>query len=151
MGSLTARATPEVDVKFVLGDIDTLPFAQATFDALVCLDGFGALFSKIFRECYRVPRPGGGLAFLLNVPQTPGIRVETELNLAGFVDCYVESEQSHTTMRRWLAAYGRHATSHIGEIGLGYHAALTEEIASLLDHFERGRVKRLLISAVKPN
>jgi ubiquinone/menaquinone biosynthesis C-methylase UbiE len=149
LGGLSARAIPDADVKFVLGDIDTLPFAQGTFDALVCLDGFGALFSRIFRECYRVLRPGGGLAFLLNVPQTPDIQVEAELHMAGFVDCYVEGEQSHTTMRRWQAAYSRHAASHINEVGMAYHVALTEEIASLLDHFEKGRVQRLLISAMK--
>jgi ubiquinone/menaquinone biosynthesis C-methylase UbiE len=150
LSSLAVQGAPEVDAEFVLGDIDHLPFAQGRFDAVVCLDGFGALFSKIFRECYRVLRPGGGLAFMLNVPRTPEVRVETELSKAGFVDTYVASEQSHAVMRRWLAAYKRYATSHIDEIGMAYHVALTEEIASLLDHFAKGGVKRYLISAVKP-
>ena len=151
LGQGAARAAPTIDVNFVQGDVGRLPFGHGAFDAVVCLDGFGALFSEVFQECHRVLRPGGGLAFLLNLPQTPEIDADSEMKLAGFTEVHyqVTSEQSALTMRRWLAAYRKHARAHIAEVGRQYHRALTGELSSLLSQFKKGAVERLLITGVK--
>lgn len=151
LGRRAAQATPEAQVSFVLGDIGSFPFRREQFDAVVCLDGFGTLFSKVFHECYRVLRTGGGLAFLLNVPQTPDREAEAELRRVGFVhvSCQVVSEHAAPTMERWLAAYKRHARPHIAEVGMYYHQVLTDEIEALLTHFRKGTVERLLLSGMK--
>ena len=151
MGREAARAAPGADVDFVLGDIGRLPFGRESFDAVICLDGFGGLFSEVFQECHRVLRPGGGLAFLLNLPQTPEIDPFSEMEVAGFADvhCRLVSEQASLTMSRWLDAYRKHERSHIAEVGSRYHTALTGELVSLLDQFRRGAVERVLVSGVK--
>ena len=62
---------------YVRGDARTLPFADATFDAVCC---FGALYLvpepfAVAREMVRVLRPGGRIAVLTSyAPDIPGIR-----------------------------------------------------------------------------
>lgn len=62
---------------YVRGDARTLPFADATFDAVCC---FGALYLmpepfRVAREMVRVLRPGGRIAILTSyVPDQPAIR-----------------------------------------------------------------------------
>jgi SAM-dependent methyltransferase len=60
-----ARAAAEgLDVQFVEGDAESLPFADASFDAVLSV--FGAMFApdqhRVARELLRVCRPGGTIA-----------------------------------------------------------------------------------------
>ncbi len=47
--------------RFRTGDIENIPFADASFDLVLCIGVFGYLLSdqKAFREVYRVLKPGG--------------------------------------------------------------------------------------------
>ena len=68
------RAVAEgVDASFVVGDIQTLPFDDSSFD--VALSVFGLIFatdaSRAFDEMIRVLRPGGRALFSVWVPAGP--------------------------------------------------------------------------------
>lgn len=150
LAKLKARENAAVNLHFVVGEVGKLPFATASIDSIVCLDGFGADFSRVFDECRRVLRPNGALAFLLNVPRRQSGDVSRDLRCAGFEDVCAESvvDRASILMRRWLRAYKGRATEHIAEVGRYTHQALTWEMADLLERYHNGTVERLLLSGV---
>jgi ubiquinone/menaquinone biosynthesis C-methylase UbiE len=140
-----------VALQSVVGDITHPPFRPGSFDAVVCIDGFGAPFSQLFQECWDVLGPDGRLSFLLSFPTEVGLQVPGWLQETGFHDiqCQDLTAQAVPMLKRWLASYRRHAKAHVAEVGLPYHRALTEEMAALLRAFEHGNASRLLVSAAK--
>ena len=135
-----------------LADVRALPFGDATFDALVCLDGFGADFVTLAAETRRLLRPGGGLAVLLSLDAGVAEQVVATLAEAGLDGCFAESRNAEASvvMERWLAAYRRHERAHSAEVGKRYHRALVDEISELLDGYASGAVDRVLIGAHGP-
>ncbi len=134
---------------FALGDVRAMPFAGASFDALVCLDGFGADFATLAAEARRLLRPGGGLAVLLSLQRGVAQEVVATLAAGGLDGCFAEDRaaQAGAVMERWLGAYRRNARAHIAEVGERTHRALVDEIAELLAGYASGAVERVLIGA----
>lgn len=126
-GRIRAEAE-QLDVEFVEGDAENLPFANASFDAVVSI--YGAMFApdhrKTAAELARVCRPGGiiGLAswtpdgfigemfrlFSRYVPPTPGltppIRWGDEIHLSTIFGDSIVSMKSklRTTVFRFASA-----------------------------------------------
>lgn len=148
---VAARAARDTTA-FARADVRALPFAGATFDALVCLDGFGADFVTLAAEARRLLRPGGGLAVLLSLEAGVAEQVVATLAGAGLDGCFAESRSAEAgaVIERWLAAYRRHEREHIAEVGERYHHALVDEIAELLDGYASGAVERVLIGGRGP-
>ncbi len=145
-----ARESAAANLHFVVGDVGHLPFATSSIDSIVCLDGFGADFARVFVECRRVLRSGGALAFLLNVPRRQSAETSEDLRAAGFEDLCAESvvDRASILTQRWLRAYKCRAREHVAEVGRYTHRALTWEMADLLERYHNGSVGRLLISGV---
>lgn len=150
LGKLNS-STAAPGLNFVQGDIKHLPFLNQSFDAVVCLDGFGAGFTDVFQQCFRILRTGGSLAFLLNVALPSQTTLQTALRSAGFtcIACCPAGESSVTLMQTWLDSYHKHRRAHIREVGRQFHQALTEEMSGLLSQFKQQQVQRLFISAVR--
>jgi len=149
LGKHNARGV--ADIGFVQGDIKYLPFLHHSFDAIVSLDGFGSGFADVFQQCFRILRPGGSLAFLLNIPLQSLPSLQAALDSTGFVDirCHAADESTVTLMQNWLDCYHTHRRAHIREVGRQYHQALTGEIAELLEQFRQERMQRFYLSAFK--
>lgn len=136
----------------VAGDVSRLPFADCSFDGIVCLDGFSYTPGAMAWEAIRVLRPGGRLAFLVSLPRE-GIReMAWLLREAGFTDVRFED---HTTaseplLAAWLASFKRHAPQHIAEVGQRYHESLTGEIRRLLEGYRARTAVRVLLDAERP-
>lgn len=147
---LGARTRPgRGTIAFALADVRALPFADASFDALVCLDGFGADFGTLAAEARRLLKPGGGLAVLLSLERGVADQVVATLASAGLDECFAEDRtaEAGALLGRWLNAYRRHSRAHIAEVGERYHRALADEITELLDGYASGAVERVLIGA----
>lgn len=150
LAALNARRSARSNLDFIVGDVADLPLAPQSFDSIVCLDGFGTDFSRVFSQCRRALRPGGALAFLVNVRRTQAADIASELRDAAFDDVRAESVVEHASavLQRWLRAYKHQARAHIEEVGRHNHLALTSEIADLLERYRNGTVERLLVSGV---
>lgn len=134
---------------FALADVRRLPFATESFDAILCLDGFGADFPPLAADALRLLRPGGTLALLLSLPAGAASDAVRGFREAGADHSFWEDRTAEASvlMRRWLDAYRRHAREHIAEVGEHYHRGLADEIAGLLDAYASGTTERVLIVA----
>jgi ubiquinone/menaquinone biosynthesis C-methylase UbiE len=136
---------------FVLGDIKYLPFAPCSFNAIVCLDGFGASYTEVLQQCFSILKSGGNLTFLMNMTPQSRSDFETALRSTGFAYtkfCSV-GQGNISLMRAWLDSYQKHRHPHIRQVGRRFHRALTGEIAGFLKQFRRGCLQRLFVSAIK--
>lgn len=133
----------------VSGDVDTMPFATGSFDAVVSVDGFSYRPSLLMRECARVLRPDGRLGLLLSLAADRGAEIADTLADAGFKGVGLQqlTREASALLRRLRDAYRRHAREHVAEVGLRYHGALLDEIGALLEGYESGRTVRVLVTA----
>jgi SAM-dependent methyltransferase len=141
-----------VDLSNVAGDVSRLPFADRSFDGIVCLDGFSYTPGAMAWEAIRVLRPGGRLVFLVSLPGEGVGEMASSLREVGFTD--VRSEERSTVseplMAGWLASFERHAAQHAIEVGARYHESLAGEIRRLLDGYRAGTAVRVLLDAERP-
>jgi SAM-dependent methyltransferase len=74
-----AGATGVPGVHFDVGDVETLPYEDASFD--VAISSFGSIFAPrhaaVASELARVLKPGGTLAFTAWKPEGPNLRLMT--------------------------------------------------------------------------
>ena len=94
------RAQDAANVLLVQGVAERLPLGDAVVDLVVSNNGLNNVqdLRKALRECARVTRPGGRLAFTMNLPET----------MRGFYDVLEE-----TLASRGLAAVRPAVTAHI--------------------------------------
>lgn len=136
-------------VAFAVADLARLPFAPASLDGMLCIDGFGAGFDAVAAQAARLLRPGGGLAVLVSLPPEETARAVEAFGQAGLVDAFAEDRTASAAplMARWLAAYRRHREAHVRETGERIHRGLVEEIERLLAGYESGALGRVLLAA----
>jgi SAM-dependent methyltransferase len=128
--------------------VSRLPFADATFDALYCLDGFGSDFPSLAAEALRVLRPGNSFALLLNLPSTRIGEALSRLCDASASDVYVDyrTDSAAALTERWLDAYERHSRAHAREVGKDTHRLLVDGLRSLLDGYRAQAIQRVLLA-----
>lgn len=148
-GSGAAQRTA---AQFAAADLARLPFAPASLDGMICIDGFGAGFDAVAAQAARLLRPGGGIAILVSLPPEEPARAVEAFGQAGLVDAFAEDRTASAAplMARWLDAYSRHREAHVRETGERIHRGLVEEIERLIEGYESGTVVRVLLAARRP-
>ena len=139
-------------VGLAAANVRQLPFGAASFDAILCIDGFGADFAELASEAVPLLKRGGGLALLLSLEAGRADEVVRELWHAGAEHGFQEdvTASASVLMQRWLDAYRRHAPEHIAEVGARYHDSIVDELARLLSEYASGVTERVLIGAQRP-
>jgi len=89
-----ARKIEATTVEFRLGEIEHLPVADETVDVIIsnCVVNLSPDKPQVFREAYRVLRPGGRLMvsdLVLNGPLSDSVRKNVEM----YVGCISGAEQ----------------------------------------------------------
>jgi cyclopropane fatty-acyl-phospholipid synthase-like methyltransferase len=162
--------------RFVCSDArEPLPFADASFDALTCIDSFNHLYERerVLGEWQRVLRPGARLLFTNPITVTGMIRREEMIvrsgsmgefvftapgvddqlvRDAGFVDVRVEdvTENMSSVASRWRAARARHKDDLDRIEGTEENAAF-QHYMDVVDTLARERrLSRLAYLATKP-
>jgi SAM-dependent methyltransferase len=152
-----------------------LPFDDATFDALVCIDAWNHLYEReaVLREWYRVLRPGAKLLFTDPIVVTgrlrreemaarsdamgefvftpPGVD-EALVRAAGFVDVRVEdaTENMWEVPHRWRAAREQHRSQLDDVEGPEQNAAFQRFLAVVESLARERRLSRIAIVAQRP-
>lgn len=162
--------------RFVRADTrEALPFDDATFDALTCIDSFNHLYERdrVFAEWHRVLRSGAPMLFTDPITVTgplrreemitrsgsmgefvftpPGI-VEALLAEAGFVDVRVEdrTQNMDDVATRWHAARAAHAADLDTHEGAEANASMQHFFEVVARLARERRLSRLAYVARKP-
>jgi len=140
-----AREEGYTNVEFRLGEIEHLPVADGSVDCILsnCVINLSPDKAQVFRDAYRVLRPGGRLAISDTVATTPlPESVQRDLNLA--TGC-IAGAASVAEIEGWLAAAGFTA------IAIQPNEASRAVIRDWLPGHDLGRyVASATIEAVKP-
>jgi SAM-dependent methyltransferase len=133
------------NVEFRLGEIEHLPVADATVDALIsnCVINLSPDKAQVFREAFRVLRPGGRLA-ISDIVTTAPLPPEMLAEVALYTGC-VAGAASVEALTAMLAAAGFAAI----------HIAPKDASREYIQHWAPGRgvenfIASATIEAVKP-
>jgi SAM-dependent methyltransferase len=101
-----ARRVEATQVDFRLGEIEHLPVLDASVDAILsnCVINLSPDKAAVFREAFRVLKPGGRLA-ISDVIATKAMPPELAKSLEAYTGC-VAGAASETTLRQLLADAG---------------------------------------------
>ena len=157
-------------LRYLAGDITRPLFADNSLHAVVSIDGFyfGVDLPWLYREVFRILRPGGRFAFYFNVPSqevvdasSPERRAHRESHRidhlaelsrrrlyqgpAGRTHLYEQQ-----ILSRMAAVYETHFEALASEVGRDLAADLRDEIVQTLHMTEHGQWPRYLFSARKP-
>jgi len=140
-----AREAGDANVEFRLGEIEHLPVADHSVDCILsnCVINLSPDKAQVFRDAYRVLKPGGRLAISDTVATAPlPEALQQDLNL---VSGCVAGASSVAEIEAWLAAAGFTA------IAVRPNEASREMIGGWLPGHDLGRyVASATIEAVKP-
>jgi ubiquinone/menaquinone biosynthesis C-methylase UbiE len=108
---LQQAAARSARLRLVQGDACRLPFADRSFDAVVCTEAFHwfPFPADALAECFRVLRPGGRL--LLAVTSTPAVPLSRMIYVASRLLGEAFYWPSRAEARRWLEHAGFRITS----------------------------------------
>jgi ubiquinone/menaquinone biosynthesis C-methylase UbiE len=157
-------------LRYVAGDISRPLFAANSLHAVVSVDGFyfGVDLPWLYREVFRILRPGGRFAFYFNVPtqevvdaSSPERRAHreshridhlSELAAAGFINARREERTfaEQQILARMAEVYETHFEALASEVGHDLATELRDEIVQTLHRAEHGYWPRYLFSARKP-
>lgn len=148
------------NVEFRLGEIENLPVGDCQVDAVIsnCVINLSPEKEKVFREAYRVLKPGGRL-------MVSDIVLEKELpeyikeSARAYIGCVSGAEKKEDYLRM-IADAGFDNVRIVGETGFGIEGTLEDpEVQAILKKLDvdkktvqdvgRG-VKSIKVSAVKP-
>lgn len=124
-----ARAGGYTNVEFRLGEIEHLPVADQSVDVIIsnCVINLSPEKEQVFKEAFRVLRPGGRIAvsdMVSRAPLPPEVRadmalyagcvagaatideLEAMLADAGFVDIVIRPQDSQQLLQAWGASEG---------------------------------------------
>ena len=101
-----AASLGATNVEFRLGEIETLPVADDTVDVILsnCVVNLSPDKSAVFREAFRVLKPGGRLA-ISDVVATAALPDAFATDLAAYTGC-VSGAEHYTTIEQLLADAG---------------------------------------------
>ena len=101
-----ARDLGATNVEFRLGEIEHLPVADASVDAVLsnCVVNLSPDKPAVFREAFRVLRPGGRIA-LSDVVATASLPPDIAESVAAYTGC-VAGAAPVDDLRRWLQEAG---------------------------------------------
>jgi len=151
--SAVARATEAAEqagvadrVRFHVGDAERLPFADASFDAIVCECAFCTFPDKptAARELARVLRPGGKLG-LTDVTVDPERLVGELRSLAGWVACLADARplDEYVDILATAGLQTEHREIHDEALG-----AMVEQIEARLKTFRMLRSSNPALASV---
>lgn len=101
-----AKSAGAANVEFRLGEIESLPVAEDTVDVILsnCVINLSPDKSAVFREAFRVLKPGGRLA-ITDVVATASLPEAVAADLAAYTGC-VSGAEHYTVIEQLLAAEG---------------------------------------------
>lgn len=163
-------------VRFVQADArEILPFADATFDAVICIDSMNHLYerSRVLAEWHRLVRSGGRILFTDPIVVTGMIRREEMIARsagmgdfvftapgvdeglvrdAGFVDVEVLDHTPNTAevASRWASARRKRMTDLTTVEGEASAIELTEYLDTVAALARERRLSRLIVVAKRP-
>ena len=133
------------NVEFRLGEIESLPVADATVDVVLsnCVINLSPDKAQVFREAYRVLKPGGRLA-ISDIVTTAPLPPEMKAEVALYTGC-VAGAAGVEELTGWLAAAGFS----------GIRIAAKDASRDFIRHWAPGRgvedyIAAASIEAVKP-
>ncbi len=147
------------NVEFRLGEIEALPLADQAVDVIIsnCVVNLSADPERVFRESYRVLRPGGRLMISDLVSELPVPAVVVE-NADAFVSClpvqrdlYLDRLRQAGFQDVQVVEESQFATDHLQEdSSIGELLARSGLSRAVIDEFSRG-VRSAKIAALKPS
>jgi SAM-dependent methyltransferase len=127
---------------FLVGDArESLPFGEATFDALTCIDAMNHLYERevVLGEWHRVLRPGGRLLFTDPITVTGMLRREEMIVRSGSMGEFVFTppgvDEELVRAAGFVDVEVVDATSNASEVASRWHRA-RERFAEDLDRIE---------------